>query len=84
VITANLAAGSPGRSGNSRDSPPILPLTATSTVLAAGGRGEVSLPDTSAGTSPVFGLIWLYCLKSSRVAVASWSGLIAPTAVVSR
>src|SRR4029453_4138234 len=39
VITANLAAGSLGRSGNSWDSPPILPLTATRTVLAAGGRG---------------------------------------------
>ena len=58
MITANLAAGSFGRSGNSLDSPPILPLTATRTVLAAGG-GEVSLPETSAGTSPDSGLIWV-------------------------
>jgi hypothetical protein len=83
-MTANLAAGSPGRSGNSLDSPPILPLTATRTVLAAGGRGEVSLPETSAGSFPDLGLIWVYCLKSSRVAVASWSVVTAPTAVGSR
>ena len=42
--------------GNSRDSPPILPLTATRTVLPAGGSGEVSLPETSAGTLPELGL----------------------------
>ena len=59
MITANLAAGSFGRSGNSLDSPPILPLTATRTVLVAGGSGEVSLPETSAGTSPEVGLIWV-------------------------
>jgi hypothetical protein len=81
VITANLAAGSPGRSGNSLDSPPIRPLTATRTLAVAGGRGEVILPETSAGIRPEVGLIWVYCLKSSRVAVASRSGVMGPTVV---
>ena len=58
----------------------MRPFTATSTVLA-GGRGEVMLPETSAGIRPEPGLIWVYCSKSSRVAVASWSAVTGPTEV---
>src|SRR5829696_2410274 len=77
-MAANLTAGAPGRSGNSWDTPPILPLTVTSTVLVA-GSGEVNVPETSAGILPEVGLIWVYSWKSSRVAVASWSRVTGPT-----
>ena len=60
------------------DSPAILPLTVTRTVLPSGGSGEVSWPETSAGTARA-GLIWVYWVKSSRVAVASWSPVTGPT-----
>src|SRR4029453_5420020 len=81
VITANLAAGSPGRLGNSLDSPAILPLTPTRTVLPSAGRGEVSWPETRAGIRPETGLICPYCLRSSRAAVAPWSRVTGPTEV---